>query len=123
MTEEKYKLVQEEMTRLDVSNSEITKHINALKKELFEPYEPILSHVDPVDIDEEGKVSKHSRTLISSQPVYTSVKQIYETPPVGEFIRKPLQLNQTVYAMKNSLLKPWIKGCVSKVLITNQSSK
>ncbi len=115
MTDEKCKLVEEELTKLDVSNSEITKHLSALKKELFDPYEPILCHIDSVDIDEEGKVTNHSPTLISSQPVYSCVNKINELPPIGEFIRKSLQLNQPVYAMKDSLLKPWVKGFVLKV--------
>ena len=107
--------------KLDVSHSEITKQISALQKELFEPYEPILCHVDSVDVDQEGNLSKHSTTLISRQAalplVSTSVRRINELPPVGEFIHKPVQLNQTLYAMKDSLLKPWVKGCVSKVYV------
>ncbi|KAI9552321.1 hypothetical protein GHT06_022686 [Daphnia sinensis] len=108
----------EEMTKLDMSTSVLENDITALRKELFGPYEPIICYVDAVDIDEEGNVSKHG-TNLSSSPAFLKTGSTYgkakELPPVGEFIHKPIKVLQTVYAMKTSLLKPWVKGTVVKI--------
>lgn len=114
---DKCAVAKEEMTKLDMSISVLENNICALRKELFEPYEPIICYVDSVDIDEEGKVSKHQTTLSSSAFLETgsTCRKERELPPVGEFIHKPIQVLQIVYAMKTSLLKPWVKGTIVKI--------
>ncbi|XP_057377390.1 histone-lysine N-methyltransferase SETDB1-like isoform X2 [Daphnia carinata] len=115
---DKCAVAKEEFTKLDLSISALENNITALRKELFQPYEPIICYVDSVDIDEEGIVTKHSTTLSSSPASLETVstyKKIRELPPIGEFIHKPIQALQTVYAMKISLLKPWFKGTVVKI--------
>lgn len=115
-------VAKEEVAMLEVSTSRLENNISALRRELFQPYEPIICYVDSVDIDEDGNVSKHSTTLSSSPvilPPLPTSRITTELPPVGEFIYKPIKLHQTIYAMKTSLLKPWVKGTVMKVSIND----
>lgn len=102
------------MAELDVSHAKLEKHLDSLRKELYASHEPKICHVDSVDVDAQGNVTKHNSTS-SSVGTLPSTSRQNELPPSGVFIHTPIKINQAIYAMRSSLLAPWGKGRVIRV--------
>lgn len=106
---------------LDSLHSQLEKDLDMFRKELYSAFEPRIEHLEAVDIDARGNVSKHS----SVKEVIPGVAQLRAPtsrppavlPPIGPFVHSPVKLNQTVYAMRSSLLAPWGRGRIVKVMI------
>ena len=112
------------MAKLDVLHSTLEKNLDVFRKELYAAYEPEIHHEEAIDIDARGHISKHASLVVpESKSTPVSMTMPDKLPPVGPFIHSPVQVNQTVYAMKSSLLCPWGKGCVIKVGLLSSPSK
>ena len=106
------------MKELDILHSNLEKSLDALRKELYESHEPLIKHIEAIDIDPQGNVCKHTAT--GEQIVPTVIKKdMPQLPPVGPFTYTPLKVNQAVFAMRSSLLLPWGKGRILKVRISH----
>lgn len=106
------------MSELDTLHSTLEKNLDFFRKELYAAYEPEIQHLEPIEIDVQGQVSRHIPGTSSALPgPQTAITQSIpeKLPPIGPFVHSPVQINQTVYAMKSSLLDPWEKGRVVKV--------
>jgi len=102
------------MKELDTLHSNLEKSLDAFRKELYESHEPMIKHLEAVDIDSEGNVSKHTATGEQIVPAVIK-KDMPQLPPVGQFTHTLLKVNQAVYAMRSSLLQPWGKGRILRV--------
>ena len=102
------------MAELDVSHAKLEKNLDALRKELYASHEPKICHVDSVDVDAQGIVTKHHCTSssIATSPSFSKQNAL---PPSGVFVHTPVKINQPIYAMRSSLLAPWGKGRVIRV--------
>lgn len=109
------------MKELDTLHSNLEKSLDAFRKELYESHEPLIKHLEAVDIDPEGNVSKHTATGEQLVPAVIR-KDMPQLPPVGPFTYTPLKVNQAVYAMRSSLLQPWGKGRILRVRTLNINS-
>lgn len=103
------------MSELDTLHCTLEKNLDFFRKELYAAYEPEIQHLEPIEIDVQGQISRHIPSS-SALPQTTMAQSIPDKlPPIGPFVHSPIQINQTVYAMKSSLLDPWEKGRVVKV--------
>ena len=103
------------MKELDVLHSSLEKKMDALRKELYESHEPLIKHLEAVDIDPEGNVTKHTATGEHVVPA-TARSAMPQLPPIGPFTHTELKQHQSVYAMRSSLLQPWGKGRILRVI-------
>lgn len=102
------------MKELDVLHSSLEKKMDALRKELYESHEPLIKHLEAVDIDPEGNVTKHTATGEHVVPA-TARSAMPQLPPIGPFTHTELKQHQSVYAMRSSLLQPWGKGRILRI--------
>lgn len=107
------------MTKLDTAQQDLEKSLELLQKELYDSCQPNITHLQSVDIDQKGNVVTHTVTpspSLTILPAKPSCPVITDLPPPGILVYTPLQVSQTVYAMKTSILAHWVKGRVAKVL-------
>lgn len=106
------------MTELEISQYNLEKRLDALRKELYSSCEPKLCHSDSVDVDVLGNVTRHKTLHAHSMTLQSApVSKLNNLPPVGKFIYTSIKTNQSVYAMRSSLLAPWGRGRVIRVKI------
>lgn len=106
------------MAELDISYLKLEKSLDALRKELYASHEPKICNVDPIDVDAQGNVTKHTTLTAgspsSAMPLIQTTRHI-ELPPIGMFTYTPVKITQAIYAMRSSLLSPWGKGRIIRV--------
>ena len=124
------------MKELDLLHSNLEKSLEAFRKELYSPYEPKITQLEPVDVDARGQVSQHGPAqgaveprppvepiiqVPSSQQQPSAITDARQTalPPMGPAVHSPLQLGQKVYAMRSNLLSPWAVATVVRVWCKN----
>ena len=105
------------MSELDVMGSKLEKNLDDFRKELYSGYEPRIHHIDSVDIDMQGNVMKHFSTSTPAVMPVVLNSRPEQLPPLGPFNFTPVKPNQSIYAMRSSLLAPWGKGRVIRVCI------
>ncbi len=102
---------------LDESLEKLQKEVDSLRYDLYSTFGPIKEEIDSVDVDEVGNVSPHMPSLTSSKlpHQHRSISKKADLPPLGRFIHAPLSIGQAVYAMRDTLLASWGRGCVARV--------
>jgi hypothetical protein len=106
----------------DVKQSEIDdltaileKDIDQFRKELYSNYEPQIQHLDAIDITEMKESNNSSSVPAAASPVLNP-RPAVKLPPIGVFNFLRPKNNQSVYAMRNSLLAPWKAGHIVRVI-------
>lgn len=110
--EKKWKDNQKKLMELEHSHMELEKSLDSFRKELYRIGEPTVQQLDPIEIDELGNTIKPFRDLQISPTGETAKSKL---PPIGKFKYSGLSINQTIYAMRSSLLAPWGKARVLRV--------
>lgn len=103
-----------QLRELDRSHAKLEKSLDNFRKELYKIGEPTVQHVEPVEFDELGNMVKPLKDL---QISCSGEKSTPDLPPMGKFEHTRLQVNDSVYAMRSSLLAPWAKARVLRVTI------
>ena len=105
------------MLELEAMGSELDKNLDDFRKELYSGYEPRIHHIDSVDIDMQGNVVKHfSTSTPAAMPIVLNSRP-EQLPPLGPFTFTSVKPNQAIYAMRSTILAPWVKGRVLRVCI------
>lgn len=131
--DDSFKTCIQKADEIDNMVKNLQKEIDDLKNLLYEPHRPTITVLDSVDIDElEKQEEEAKKTIIKpiiNQEEDTTDKDIItlnsticftpaDLPKEGLLEYPPLRNGQVVYAMKETLVKPWCK-CKIKSVINN----
>lgn len=102
--------------QIDELTANLEKDIDRFRNDLYSNYEPQIEHVDAIDITEVPDVRSDSSSVSAPASPVVNLGSAVKLPPTGVLHFPKVKRNHSVYAMKTSLLAPWKKGLVVKVI-------